>query len=217
VRVLRSIILLLFALAVACIAGFAMLCLRIDFCGRIDLAQPADAIVVLGAQVMPNGLPGPDLTSRTQHAVALYQSRLAPRLICAGGVAGDQASAASVCRALALASYVPAEVIHVADGSTNTAEDAHQVALLMAENGWQTVIVASHPLHVYRAKLFFEREGITAYTSPTNTNLGDIDLHLRAYYTMRECLGILWPYLEQVGLPPHWTASLQELVYSSGP
>jgi uncharacterized SAM-binding protein YcdF (DUF218 family) len=201
---------------VACLAGFAILCLRIDFYGRLDLAQPADAIVVLGAQVLPAGQPGPDLTSRTQHAVGLYQAGLAPRMICAGGVAGDQASAASVCRTLAVDLYVPSEVIHIADGSANTAEDAHQVAALMAEQGWQTVIVVSHPLHVYRAKLFFEQEGLTVYTSPTNTNVDDIDLQLRAYYTIRESLGILWPFLEQLGLSPQWTASLEELVYSSG-
>lgn len=216
-RVLRYVVLLVFGLTVACLVGFGVLCLRIDCYGRLDLAEPADAIVVLGAQVLPNGQPGPDLRSRTEHAVGLYQAGLAPRLICAGGVAGDRASAASVCRSLALALYVPAEVIHLADGSSNTAEDAHQVAALMAEHGWQTVIVVSHPLHVYRAKLFFEQEGLTVHTSPTNTNVDDIDLRLRAYYTMRESLGILWPYLEQAGLPPQWTASLQEWVYSSGP
>jgi uncharacterized SAM-binding protein YcdF (DUF218 family) len=216
-RLLRYALLMVFGLAVACLAGFVILCLRIDSYGRLDLAQPADAIVVLGAQVLSNGQPGPDLRSRTEHAVGLYQAGLAPRLICAGGVAGDQASAASVCRTLALALYIPAEAIHLADGSANTAEDAHQVAALMGQHGWQTAIVVSHPLHVYRAKLFFEKEGLTVYTSPTNTNVDDIDLQLRSYYTIREGLGILWPYLEQVGLPPEWTASLQEWVYSSGP
>jgi len=217
VRVLRYVILLALGLAVACLAGFAILCLRIDFYGRLDLAQPADAIVVLGAQVLPAGQPGPDLRSRTEHAVGLYQAGLAPRVICAGGVAGDQASAASVCRTLALALYVPSEAIHIADGSANTAEDARQVAALMAEQGWQTAIVVSHPLHVYRAKLFFEQEDLTVYTSPTNTKVDDIDLQLRAYYTIRESLGILWPYLERAGLSAQWTASLQEWVYSSGP
>jgi uncharacterized SAM-binding protein YcdF (DUF218 family) len=213
-RLLRYAILLIIALALTFGVWFAWLCLRIDCYARVDLAQPADAIVVLGAKVLPDGQPGPDLRSRTEHAVDLYRAGLAPRLICAGGVSNDPYSAASVCRAFSLAEGIPAEGVYVADGSANTEEDAHQVAALMAQYGWQNAVVVSHPLHVYRAKVFFEREGLTVYTSPTTTQVDQIDLPLRGYYTVREGLGVLWPYLEQIGFPPEWTSTLEEWVYS---
>jgi uncharacterized SAM-binding protein YcdF (DUF218 family) len=213
-RVLRSLLVVLLFLSLLCILGFAAVCFNINYHGRQDLAQPADAIVVLGAQVLPNGQPGPDLRSRTEHAVSLYWAGLAPRLICAGGVRDDAASAAAVCKALAVELGTPTEAIFLADGSANTEEDAREVAAVMQQHGWQSAVVVSHPLHLYRAKLFCEREGLTVYTSPTTTDLDRIDLPLRGYYTMRECSGILWPYLEQAGFPPEWTAALEDWVYS---
>jgi uncharacterized SAM-binding protein YcdF (DUF218 family) len=213
-RVLRYALLVLVSVALACFLGFGVLCLKIDHYGRRDLAQPADAIVILGAKVLPDGQPGPDLRARTQHAIALYRAGLAPRLICTGGVQDDPASAAAVCRSLALSLDAPQQAIFLADGSANTEEDARRVALVMNEYQWRSAVLVSHPLHLYRAKLFFEKEGLIVYTSPTTTDLDRIDLPLRGYYTIREGVGILWPYLEGAGLPKEWTDALQEYVYS---
>ncbi|MFB0537346.1 MAG: YdcF family protein, partial [Anaerolineae bacterium] len=166
-RLLRYTVTVLGVVSVGAMALFVKLCFDIDRQGRIDQAQPADAIVVLGAQVLPNGRAGPDLEARTAHAVGLYQAGLAPRIICTGGVKGERSSAAAVAGNLASSWGVPREAIFLADGSWQTQEDALQTAAVMAQHGWQTAIVVSHPLHVYRAKLFFEREGIVVYTSPT--------------------------------------------------
>lgn len=213
-RILRCTLKTLALLGLVALLVFAFLCFDIDRYGHKDLAQPADVIVVLGALVLPDGRPGPDLTTRTQHAVALYQEGLAPRLICAGGIKGEPASAAAVSRSLAISLGVPEEVIFLADGSANTEEDAQQVATVMARHGWSTAIVVSHPLHMYRAKLLFEREGLTVYTSPTTTDVARIALPWRTYYILREGVGILWPYLEEAGFPPTWTATLQQWVYT---
>ncbi len=212
-RILRCITLSLGSLGLVAAFAFAILCLEIDSYGRQDLAQPADVIVVLGAVVLPDGQPGPDLSIRTRHAVALYQAGLAPRLVCAGGVEGEPSSAAAVCKALARSLSVPEEDVFLADGSANTEEDAQRVAALMAEHGWQSAVVVSHPLHLYRAKMYFEREGLTAYTSPTTTDVDRISLPGRTYYAIREGAGIMWPYLEEAGFPAHWTATLQDWVY----
>jgi uncharacterized SAM-binding protein YcdF (DUF218 family) len=213
-RILRYAFYLTVSVGLICITGFAVLCLNIDYFGRRDLAQPADAIVVLGAKVQPNGQPGPDLKARTEHAVDLYRLGMAPRLICTGGVEKDALSAAAVCRGLAIGLGTPDAAVVLADGSANTSEDAERVAAVMVDHGWHSAIVVSHPLHLYRAKLFFEQEGVIVYTSPTTTNLGDIDLRLRGYYMIREGAGIIWPYLEHAGLPAEWTAALQEWVYA---
>ncbi|NIV30768.1 MAG: YdcF family protein, partial [Anaerolineae bacterium] len=63
---------------------FLYIGLRINLTGARDRAQPADAIVILGARVQPNGQPGPDLAERTRHGVRLFQRGLAPYLICTG-------------------------------------------------------------------------------------------------------------------------------------
>ncbi len=213
-RLVRQVFVLLASLGLVAVLAFACLCWQVDRHGRKDLARTADAIVVLGAVVLPNGQPGPDLTTRTEHAVALYHEGLAPRLICTGGAKDEPASAAAVSRALAVSLGVPEQVIFLADGSANTEEDAQQVAALMRRYDWQTAIVVSHPLHMYRADLFFAKAGITTYTSPTSTDVDAIDLPLRVYYTVREATGVLWPYLEEFGLPPTWTSALQRRVYA---
>ena len=212
-RLLRYIVAVLGFVSLIAIALFLKLCFDIDRQGRMDQAQPADVIVVLGARVLPNGQAGPDLEARTAHAISLYQAGLAPRIICTGGVRGERSSAAAVARNLASLRGVPQEAIYLADGSRKTQEDAAQTAAVMAQHGWQTAIVVSHPLHVYRARLFFEREGITTYTSPTTTDVDGIAQPWRTYYTVREGAGVLWPYLEQMGFPAHWTARLQKWVY----
>jgi uncharacterized SAM-binding protein YcdF (DUF218 family) len=213
-RIVRSILVTLASLGLIALLVLASLCFQIDRYGRSDMAQPADAIVVLGALVLADGQPGPDLTTRTQHAVTLYRAGLAPSLICTGGVRDEPASAASVSRALAISLGVPEQAIFLADGSSNTEEDAKRVAMVMDGHGWRTAIVVSHPLHMYRVKLFFEREGLIIYTSPTTTDVDRIDLPWRTYYTLREGAGILWPYLEQAGFPTAWTAALQKKVYT---
>src|ERR1700685_3709093 len=54
----------------------------------IDEAQPADAIMVLGAAEY-RGKPSPVLEARLNHALFLYLKGLAPRIITTGGAGGD--------------------------------------------------------------------------------------------------------------------------------
>ena len=54
----------------------------------MDEAQPADAIIVLGAAEY-RGRPSPVLEARLNHALFLYLKGLAPRVITTGGAGGD--------------------------------------------------------------------------------------------------------------------------------
>jgi hypothetical protein len=55
---------------------------------RVDEAQPADVIVVLGAAEY-RGRPSPVLEARLNHALFLYLRSLAPRILTTGGAGGD--------------------------------------------------------------------------------------------------------------------------------
>jgi uncharacterized SAM-binding protein YcdF (DUF218 family) len=94
-----------------------------------------------------------------------------------------------------------------------TREDAASARDLMAARGWKTAILVSHPLHLERARLLFESQGIAAYPSPTSTNLKAIPWDTRAWLTAREAVGITWIGLEEMGLPYEWTIPLSRLVY----
>lgn len=194
---------IVFWLFVAIAAGFLALCAAVNLYGLWDQAAPADAIVTLGARVLADGSPGPDLASRTAHSVALFRAGLAPYLICTGGLPGERSSAAAVSRNLAIQLGVPSERILLAEDSMSTQEDAEQVARLMRERHWQSAIVVSHPLHLLRAHILFQREGVRVMTSPTPLAPGETSLESRVYYTIREALGVIAALL-----PKEWAVLL---------
>jgi uncharacterized SAM-binding protein YcdF (DUF218 family) len=170
--------------------------------------------VVLGARVTTDGQPGPDLSSRTLHGIALWKAGYGPYLICTGGFKDEPLSAASVCKRLAVARGVPADRILLADGASNTVEDAISTARVMAARGLRTAILVSHPLHLFRARWLFRRAGVDAITSPTTTDLGRIDLPLRLWYTAREAGAVLVTALDGwKAVPPEWIARLQRWSY----
>jgi uncharacterized SAM-binding protein YcdF (DUF218 family) len=199
--------------------AFAFLAWQIDGLGARDdaaaLGAPAaNAIVVLGARVQADGQPGSDLTSRTYHAVDLWQAGYAPNLICTGGFKNERLSAAAVCRRFAIGLGVPAGHIFLADGSSSTIEDAASTAQVMADQGWRTAILVSHPLHLYRARWLFRRAGLEVVTSPTSTEVAKIAPPVRLWYATREAAGILITALDGWRLVPReWIDRLQRWTY----
>ena len=213
-RALRVISMFVTGIVAAIVLGFVLLAWQVDRLGQRDDARPADAIVVLGARVEPDGRPGSDLTSRTYHAVDLWQAGYAPYIICTGGYENERLSAANVCRRFAAELGVPIDYVQLADGTSNTVEDAAAAAQVMADHGWRLAILVSHPLHLFRARWLFRETGVDVVTSPTSTDTGRIFPLLRAWYALRESGAILLTVLDRWGwLPPQWTARLQSLSY----
>ncbi len=204
----------LFLLIALALFAFALLAWQVDRLGRRDAARPADAIVVLGARVLTDGRPGPDLTSRAQHGIGLWRQGYAPYLICTGGFRDEPLSAAAVCRRVAIEAGVPAERIFLADGATNTAEDAASTAQVMAAHNLRDAIIVSHPLHLYRAAWLFRRAGLAVVTSPTPDELSAMSASARLWITGREAGAVLVTALHGWNLMPGaWEARLQRWVY----
>lgn len=211
---MRAFMRALLLLVAGVIIAFALLAWQVDHLGRQDSARPSDAIVVLGARVSADGQPGSDLTSRTYHAVDLWQAGYAPYIICTGGFRNEPLSAAAVCKRFATGLGAPAGQILLADGSSNTFEDAAATAQVMADHGLHTAVLVSHPLHVYRARWLFRRAGIDAVTSPTSTDTGRILLPLRAWYAVRETAALILTALNGWNLiPSEWIDRLQSWAY----
>jgi uncharacterized SAM-binding protein YcdF (DUF218 family) len=207
-RLLRTLLILLALVVMAGIAQVLAIAWRVNWTGSHDRPQTADAIIVLGARIEPDGKPGPDLTARTLHAVQLFERSLAPVIVCAGGYEGDRMAAAAVARRLAIEEGVPADRVLVADDSMSTGEEAEKVASLMMARGWKRAILVSHPLHLERARILFEGQGITVYTSPTSTELGEIPWRTRTWLTARETAGIVASGLSLVGVSDEWITPL---------
>src|ERR1035441_292376 len=65
-----------------------LLSVRIEQQSTREEAQPADVILVLGAAEY-RGRPSPVLRARLDHALELYDRKLAPRILTTGGPGGD--------------------------------------------------------------------------------------------------------------------------------
>lgn len=217
-RVLQALGLVILAMTLTAVLVVGVLSWQINRLGSQDRAQPANVIVILGARVEPDGSPSSDLLSRTYHAMDLYNAGMAPAVICAGGAGGDRLAAGAVaCRFAVQELGLPAERAWVIEDSNawTTADEAAVVADLMAANGWQSAIVVSHPLHLYRARWLFGREGVEVLTSPTNTDLGRIAPPVRAWYTLREAGGVLLKAAEDWPLVDRLLAWLRSTVYGA--
>ncbi len=215
-KILRALLRALLFLVILALLGFALLVWKVDRLGRVDAARDADVIVVLGAQVNQDGTPGSDLTSRTYHAADLWKAGLAPYMICTGGFQNEPLSAAAVCKRFAANLDVPAERILIADGSSNTMEDAQVTAKVMAQQGWHSAVLVSHPLHLFRASWLFRRAGIDAVTSPTSTETHRIFLPVRLWYATREAAGIIFTLIDGWSIvPAEWVAMLQTRIYGT--
>jgi uncharacterized SAM-binding protein YcdF (DUF218 family) len=121
----------------------------------------ADAIVVLGAAVRPDGTPGEPLLRRIRHAVALYRTGAAPYLIlCGGDYPGAPVSEAAAMRTVALAAGVPAPAILMDERSANTWENAAETAALLRTHGLKRVLLVSEGFHLPRARMLFRQHGV---------------------------------------------------------
>jgi len=132
----------------------------------IDEARSADVIVVLGAAEY-RGRPSPVLRARLDHALGLYQRKLAPRILTTGGAGGDPIFTESeVGRSYLSQNGVPAEAIIVEPQGDSTAYSTAAVAEIMRRMGLDSCIVVSDGYHIYRVKRMLEARGIRAWGSP---------------------------------------------------
>ena len=136
-----------------------------------DETRQADAAVVLGASVYDNS-PSPVFCERINHAVDLYNDGYVNAIIMTGGVGeGNIRSEADIACEYAVQQGVPADVIFEEEDSSITAENLEMAKRVMSEQGIDTALIVSDPLHMKRAMMYADDLGMKAYSSPTPTSL----------------------------------------------
>jgi uncharacterized SAM-binding protein YcdF (DUF218 family) len=135
-----------------------------------DQARPAESIVVLGA-AQYDGHPSPVLRARLDHAVDLWNQRMARVMILTGGTGfGDTTSEAAVGRGYIRRHGVPDGSIILENEGRTTRESLQAVSRMLRDRGFRTAIVVSDPFHMLRLWILSRRFGFTPYTSPTRTS-----------------------------------------------
>ena len=174
---------------------WALTMVEIVLTGKRDEARPAAAIVVLGAAQYV-GRPSPVLRARLDHAIALWRTGLAPRLIVTGGRGeGDTTSEAAVSRRYALRRGVPDSAIVLENAGRTTRESLQGVAAIMSGQQRRDVILVSDPFHMLRLSILARRLGLEPLTSPTRTSPISESRDQKWRYVLNESLKVPVVYL----------------------
>lgn len=128
----------------------------------------ADAIVVLGCVVRPQGEPSRALRRRIALANQAYSGEVASRIIVSGGRRHGGYLEADVMRDRLLQEGVPETAILVESRSLTTLENAYYSAQLLRKHGLQRVMVATQHWHMRRAIRAFQYFGVDALAPPAD-------------------------------------------------
>jgi uncharacterized SAM-binding protein YcdF (DUF218 family) len=185
------------ALAViALLVTVAFLSVRIEEQSTLEEAQPADVILVLGAAEY-RGRPSPVLRARLDHALELYERKLAPRILTTGGKGGDPVfTEGGVGRSYLTSRGVPSEAIIVESEGESTVQSTAMAGEIMRRMELHSVIVVSDGYHIYRVKKMLEFRGLKVYGSPRREH-NPSPLHERWNYVKQAIGHLLW----RVGMP----------------
>ena len=115
----------------------------------------ADAVVVLGASVMPDGTPSDILKSRLDQGIALYFAGAAPKIIVSGDNGTESYNECWAMKRYAISRGVPSEDVfcdHAGFSTYETMYRAHHVF------GAERVVIATQTYHLYRA--IFDAKGV---------------------------------------------------------
>jgi uncharacterized SAM-binding protein YcdF (DUF218 family) len=180
-------------LAFATLVGwFGVTCARILRQASRDEGRPAAAIVVFGAAEY-SGRPSPIYRARLNHAYQLFRKGLAPVVITTGGSGRDPTyTEGGVGRDYLRGLGIPDRDLIAETQSSNTAQSAQRVAVIMKTNGLRDCVAVSDAYHVFRVKHMLEGEGVTTYAAPRPDSLPP-SVWERSFLVAREALSyMLW-------------------------
>ncbi|MES2641550.1 MAG: YdcF family protein [Myxococcota bacterium] len=118
---------------------------------RLPAAEgPADAIIVLGATVLPGGVASGSLRARAEAGAALFHAGGAPRIVTTGAHHLNPPGEAVVARSILLAKGVPDSAITIEDKSRNTKSNLLNSRGILP-NEVLRVWIVTEPFHMARA------------------------------------------------------------------
>lgn len=191
-RLLRK---LLLGLLLVLLAAYSLAAYRIYTFAPVDQTTSADVAIVLGAAAYRTR-PSPVFAERINHAIELYRRGWIEKIIFTGGFGrGRNQADSQIAREYALQRGIPAAAIYIETTSTDTEENLIEAHKLMELHGWQTALLVSDPLHMYRAQQLADELGMQAFSSPTGTSRYRTVLS-RGIFLLRESYSVLLHWLQ---------------------
>ena len=132
-----------------------------------------DVIVVLGAQVQPNGEPSVQLDWRLDKAVEMYFKSPCPVIVCGAQGSDEPRPEADVMRDLLIERGVPADYIYTDSVSTDTYQNIRNAKVIITQLGLSKPLIITSDYHLPRAMDIAKAEGFAPQgaASPTKQEL----------------------------------------------
>jgi vancomycin permeability regulator SanA len=144
--------------------------------GTSDDRSPTDAIVVLGA-AQYDGTPSPVLRRRLDHALALYDEGVAPRIVLTGSKqAGDRFTEAYAGFRYLLGEGVPESDMSVVTDGVSTYESIAATARVLRAEGIDSATLVSDGYHNRRLQGIASEVGLSATVSPATEGGSFVEL-----------------------------------------
>lgn len=160
---IRRIAMTALALALAALVGALAL---IGFVYYMETHLPpaaeSDVIIVLGAQVKPDGTPSVALERRLTTALESYNEKRQTIIVCGAQGTNEPRPEGDVMRDWLMARGVPDEDIVPETASFNTRENLRYAKAIMQHRGLSRALVVTSDYHVARALALCRQEGIDA-------------------------------------------------------
>ncbi len=121
-----------------------------------------DAMIVLGAQVKPDGTPSLQLQWRIDAAANAWKERNSLIVVCGAQGGGEPATEASVMKAELMKQGVPGEYILMDEQSFNTRQNIGNAVTLLEGHDVKHVLVVTSDYHLARAMAIAEDAGLEA-------------------------------------------------------
>lgn len=138
---------------------------------RHEGARAVDAIIVLGA-AQYDGRPSPVLQDRLDHALDLYEQRLARVIVVTGGRReGDRFTEATAGYNYLRDRGVPDAALLKEVGGRNTFESLAAAARFLRERSLTEVVLVTDGYHAFRVGEIADSLGLSSSVSPTGTRL----------------------------------------------
>lgn len=156
------------ALGLSFVAGFlaaAYTPLSGAWCEQVRLArrlEPADAVVVLGAGINPNGVPSGSSELKALLGIELYRKRLAPLLV----FVGAEGSEVEGRMRMALELGVSPEAILTGSGARTTKDEADHALAMLRPRQARRILLVTGGVHMRRAAELFTRAGFDVAPAP---------------------------------------------------
>ncbi len=125
----------------------------------------ADAILVLGAYVRPDGTPSDILCDRLDNAIALYRAGAAPKIILSGDHGSPSYDELDGMKRYALDKGVPEEDLFCDHAGFSTYESMYRAKSIF---GAERIIVSTQTYHLYRALYDAAGLGVDAVGVPSD-------------------------------------------------